>query len=598
MNTNDPLIGRRLSNFRLERVIGRGGMATVYYGWDMKLERPVAIKLIDTRHRDDPSYARRFVNEARAVASWFHPNILQVHFADDEDGLYYFVMEYIQGLDLGELLAQYRQDQELMPQDDVIRIGRAVANALDYAHERGVVHRDVKPTNVMVSEDGRVVLADFGLAMDVALGTVGRVFGSPHYISPEQARDSSEALPQSDIYSLGVMLYEMLTGSVPFDDPSPTSIAIQHLTLEVPSPLKLNPNLNPVVEEVLLKVLSKSPQERYRSAQQFMDALENALLGADSPQATLPEQSPVKMIPDLSPMRPLSRLSVNQRVADNVKKEISHQPEPSQRMWLSRLVQKPFPWWATGLGILFSLIVFVGIILIAIGKFAPGITPTPVSLVLQGKTPSPTSSLTESLPVQEGITKSPTIEIQPANTIEPTLSVTVELSPTPEPTDKILVSSTPSNPTQTSSPLSPTETPGTTNPPKPPEGDYFVLFYDETGLYFENLSGKDRSVYPITFERLDTDGNPLNRFEGWYWGEIYPNFRAGYCMVLEIINTVNHLNPLECQGRHLVYRTPTSDDPYIFWTNQQGSRQFRVLWDDDEVARCKIAKGFCEVYSP
>ncbi|MGD2158895.1 MAG: hypothetical protein PVG32_18595, partial [Anaerolineales bacterium] len=111
-------------------------------------------------------------------------------------------------------------------------------------------------------------------------------------------------------------------------------------------------------------------------------------------------------------------------------------------------------------------------------------------------------------------------------------------------------------------------------------------------------SGKDRSVYPITFERLDTDGNPLNRFEGWYWGEIYPNFRAGYCMVLEIINTVNHLNPLECQGRHLVYRTPTSDDPYIFWTNQQGSRQFRVLWDDDEVARCKIAKGFCEVYFP
>jgi serine/threonine protein kinase len=206
---DDPLIGRQLANFRVERLLGQGGMAQVYFGHDVKLQRPVAIKVIDARFRGSVSYAERFVREARTIALWRHENILQVYYADEEDGLYYYAMEYIDGPDLAQLLADYTSAGELMPHEDVLRIGHAVAGALDYAHSQGVIHRDVKPSNVMVASDGRVVLTDFGLALDVAQGTVGEVFGTPHYIAPEQARRSSDAVPQSDIYAWGVVLYEM-----------------------------------------------------------------------------------------------------------------------------------------------------------------------------------------------------------------------------------------------------------------------------------------------------------------------------------------------------------------------------------------------------
>lgn len=274
---DDPLIGRQLANFKIERVIGRGGMAQVYYGQDVKLERPVAIKVIDTRHRGNPAYAERFVREAKTVATWRHEHIVHIYYADEEDELYYFVMEYIDGLDLGELMSQYAAKGKRIPHNEVLRIGRAVAEALDYAHQQNVIHRDVKPANAMVARDGRVVLTDFGLAMDVEQGSLGEVFGSSRYIAPEQARRSADAVPQSDLYSLGIILYEMLTGKVPFNDPSPTAVALQHLTLPPPPPRELNPDLNEMTEAVLLKALSKSPDERYQTGGALIDALARAL---------------------------------------------------------------------------------------------------------------------------------------------------------------------------------------------------------------------------------------------------------------------------------------------------------------------------------
>lgn len=275
----DPLIGHELANFRIDQVLGRGGMAQVYYGWDIKLERPVAIKVIDARYRDDPAYAQRFVREAQAISTWRHENIVQIYYADDQDGLYYFAMEYIEGMDLGSLLQHYAAQGQRLSYPEMLRIGWAIADALDYAHQRGIVHRDVKPSNVMVASSGRIVLTDFGLAMDVAQGSLGEVVGSPHYIAPEQARRSSDAVPQSDIYSLGVILYRMLTGRVPFDDPSPASLALQHLTMPPPPPRSVNPQINPETEAVLLKALSKSPSERFQSGRRLMKALERALQG-------------------------------------------------------------------------------------------------------------------------------------------------------------------------------------------------------------------------------------------------------------------------------------------------------------------------------
>jgi len=266
-------------------------MAQVYYGVDVKLKRPVAIKVIDARYRDNPAYAQRFVREAQTVATWRHANIIQIYYADDDGQLYYFVMEYIDGVDLGKLMSQHANRGELMPYEEVLRIGCAVADALDYAHQRGVIHRDVKPANVMIANDGRVVLTDFGLVLNIEQGSLGEVFGSSHYIAPEQARRSTDAAPQSDLYALGVILYEMLTGKVPFDDPSPTTVALQHLTLEPPPPQKINPNLGAQIEAVLLKALSKSPHERYQTGRALMDTLEKAIK-ADYPFSIEPSTQP------------------------------------------------------------------------------------------------------------------------------------------------------------------------------------------------------------------------------------------------------------------------------------------------------------------
>jgi serine/threonine-protein kinase len=287
---DEQIIGTQLANFSVERLLGRGGMARVYYGHDVKLDRPVAIKVVDTRYWGEEDYARRFVEEAKLIATWRHENIIQVYYANDENGLYYFVMEYVDGHDLADILAERLDLGQLLPHDEVRRIGWAIARGLDYAHKKGVVHRDIKPSNVLVATDGRVVLSDFGLALDQKRGSQGQAFGTPHYISPEQARRSSDAVPASDIYSFAIILYEMLTGVIPFDDPSSTAIALKHLSDPPPLPSSINPRLNAATDAVLLNALSKQPEERYGSAMELMKALENALqrpqdgaAGADLP---------------------------------------------------------------------------------------------------------------------------------------------------------------------------------------------------------------------------------------------------------------------------------------------------------------------------
>ncbi len=271
------LIGRTLGNFQVKRLLGRGGMAEVYYGWDVKLHRHVAIKVIEAQNRAKKSQANRFIQEARMMANWRHENIIPIYYAGDETGIFYYVMEYIDGFDLASIMSVYADKGELMPTADVLRIGNAIASALDYAHKQGVIHRDVKPANVLIADDGHVALGDFGLALDLNDKSQGEVFGSPHYISPEQARKSSDAVPQSDLYSMGVILYEMLTGATPFNDPSPAGLALQHITEAPPRPRSINPSLSPQVEEVLLKALEKKPANRYQSGKGLMDALGKAL---------------------------------------------------------------------------------------------------------------------------------------------------------------------------------------------------------------------------------------------------------------------------------------------------------------------------------
>jgi serine/threonine protein kinase len=222
-------------------------------------------------------------------------------------------MEYIQGLDLEKVLQRLAQQGRLLPFQDVLLVGRAVAAALDYAHGRGAIHRDVKPANILISDDDRILLSDFGLVLVVDRGTRGEVFGSAHYIAPEQARNSAEAVPQSDLYALGVILYEMLVGRRPFEDRSLAALALQHITQEPPAPRALNSDLSPEVEAVLLRALRKPPAVRYPSAQALMDALEAALAlpAPEPPAAPTAPATPSILLKDLQAEPPptLSRLA-------------------------------------------------------------------------------------------------------------------------------------------------------------------------------------------------------------------------------------------------------------------------------------------------
>jgi len=321
MPNTDPIIGTTLANgtYRIDALVGRGGMARVYLGHDLQLDRQVAIKLIDTENDSETAYAARFLREARAVASLRHHNVVQIYYAGQEGALYYFVMEFIDGMGLNALVKEYTKDAELMPVHDVVSVGRSIASALDYAHAAGVIHRDVKPSNIMIARDGRVILTDFGLAVRREDQTRGEVFGTPHYISPEQARSSKEACPQSDLYSLGVILYELLTGMVPFDDPSSTVLAVQHLTQSPPPPRQYNPDLNQATEAVLLKILEKSPKDRYASGDALMNALEAAL-----------EQEESDGVPELPPPPPDADVVIRHHSSKSVKEIVGSQSDKPQ----------------------------------------------------------------------------------------------------------------------------------------------------------------------------------------------------------------------------------------------------------------------------
>ncbi|MCL4239489.1 MAG: serine/threonine protein kinase [Anaerolineae bacterium] len=275
----DLLIGEKLGDYTIESLLGRGGMSRVYLGYDEYLDRYAAVKVISTDldEADEAEYARRFQTEARAIARLRHPNIVGVYQFGRSAGIYYMAQVLLEGADLRVLLKTYAERGLRVPAPEIARVVRDIASALDYAHEQGVIHRDIKPSNIILERmTGRAILMDFGLALSVPEGTLGDTFGSAHYIAPEQAISSAKAVPQSDLYALGVVVYEMATGTVPFDDPSVMSVALKHLNDPPPPPTVHNPDLPPAVEQAILRALEKDPERRFRTGAAFADALERA----------------------------------------------------------------------------------------------------------------------------------------------------------------------------------------------------------------------------------------------------------------------------------------------------------------------------------
>jgi eukaryotic-like serine/threonine-protein kinase len=276
--------------YRVEDKLAAGGMGTVFVAVDERLQRRVAVKLLRDDLASDPRFVERFRREARSVAALAHPNIATVFDYGEEDGRHFIVMELADGRDLGRVL---REEGPFDP-DRAVRVAGQICDALGHAHSAGVIHRDIKPANVIVGEQDLVKVTDFGIARatgDSTITAAGSILGSAHYLSPEQA-NGGPATPASDLYAVGIVVYEMLTGAVPFTGDSPVSIAMRHLIEEVPPPSRLNPAVSSELDGVVARATARAPEERWHDAAALAAALQGSLAPSMSPTEELGEIAP------------------------------------------------------------------------------------------------------------------------------------------------------------------------------------------------------------------------------------------------------------------------------------------------------------------
>lgn len=273
------MVGKMIGNrYEIISRIGAGGMANVYQARCTILNRIVTVKVMRSELAEDKDFVRRFQLEAQAVARLSHPNIVSIYDVGEEDGLPYLVMEYVEGANLKEII---RRQGALSP-SETVNIGVQVCAALAHAHSKGIIHRDIKPHNILVTPGGRVKVTDFGLARVLSMPSAtmtqsGTVMGSVHYFSPEQA-SGEETTPQSDLYSLGVVLYETVSGSVPFQGDNPVSIALKHLHEEPAGLCQANPEIPSELEDIIFKAMSKDPAKRFISAREMQRALSESFI--------------------------------------------------------------------------------------------------------------------------------------------------------------------------------------------------------------------------------------------------------------------------------------------------------------------------------
>lgn len=329
----------------LER-IGGGGMADVYRAHDKLLDRSVAVKVLRSQFTSDEEFVTRFRREAQAAARLSHPNIVNIYDVGCDEDIYYIVMEYISGETLKERIQRAGQ----LSIESAVRIALEIAEALEHAHQNGLVHCDIKPHNILTTKAGRIKVTDFGIAKAVTSATMthtGTIIGSVHYFSPEQAKGAAVGA-KSDIYSLGVVMYEMLTGTVPFNGETPISIALKHLQ-EEPRPLReSNPDVPPLVEAIALKAMAKEPDQRFSDISEMITDLRLAqnYLRDDHTRRLSREDYPTQVLPRITPPVGEGAVKAQQPVA----------AKPRSKAWI---------WALTGL----LMVAFVTGAFLAYGKF-------------------------------------------------------------------------------------------------------------------------------------------------------------------------------------------------------------------------------------
>lgn len=303
MDTNDKYIGKMLDDrYEILEVIGEGGMAIVYRALDHRLNRDVAVKIMRDEMAADEEFRRRFCTESHAVAMLSHPNIVAVYDVSHNDNVEYIVMELVDGI----TLKQYMERKGVVAWKEVVHFTKQISKALAHAHERGIIHRDIKPQNIMLLRDGTIKVGDFGIAAleNEVYENNGEAIGSIHYIAPEQARGECPDA-RSDIYSLGVMMYEMLTGGLPFTGNTLGEIAVQHMNAKPVPPHEKNPEIPLELERITLKAMSAELSERYQSANELLSDLEAFI----HTPVTIDGESADYENPDVKPVRSSTELS-------------------------------------------------------------------------------------------------------------------------------------------------------------------------------------------------------------------------------------------------------------------------------------------------
>jgi eukaryotic-like serine/threonine-protein kinase len=355
------IIGKRISGrYKIMDMIGGGGMANVYLAHDMILDRDVAVKMLRLDFANDDEFIRRFHREAQSATSLAHPNIVSIYDVGEEDGLYYIVMEYVDG----QTLKQYIQQHAPVPVQEALGIMQQLTSAISHAHHNHIVHRDIKPHNILVDSNGTVKITDFGIAMALSATSITQtnsVLGSVHYLSPEQARGGM-ANKKSDIYSIGIVMFELLTGRLPFSGESAVSIALKHLQSETPSLKRWNPQIPQSVENIVLKATAKDPFHRYDDVDEMEDDLRTALDASrlNEGKFVIPEDDEAtKAIPIITNDRPFHNMDET-----IVRKE---QPESSDQSSQQKPVKKKSKKWPIILILLFILIAAAGIVAVTMG---------------------------------------------------------------------------------------------------------------------------------------------------------------------------------------------------------------------------------------
>lgn len=326
--------------YELQELIGGGGMADVYKAQDKLLDRAVAVKILHQQYANDAEFVEKFRREATAAAKLAHPNIVNIYDVGEDGGSQYIVMEYVSGPTLKEVI----QQKGCLEPIEAVRIAKEIASALESAHRNNLVHCDIKPHNILVMPDGHIKVTDFGIARAVSASTMtysGSVMGSVHYFSPEQAK-GTVITTKSDVYSLGVVLYEMLTGQLPFNGETSVSIALKHLQ-EEPVPIRqLNPSIPPVLEAIVQKAMSKDPADRPSSTELYADLNQAKAMLTDrgaSQEAASNDPFATRMIPRITPemmAEQRSERSANKPIGSREDYQPQYQPQEEKSIFKSK----------------------------------------------------------------------------------------------------------------------------------------------------------------------------------------------------------------------------------------------------------------------